>query len=594
MAGSLFVLPSATPVNGAGRPYPGALLYFYLAGTNTPSTVYANASLTVPHAQPVEADDDGVFPAIWLDPAVNYASRMTTSGGVLVPKGTSDPYPGSPIGLPTQAQLANVLSGITDEETAAGITTVYAIFPTPGDVYRYGAQADGVADDTAAIQAAINQQNQGGPPVILAPGNSLTDTLTIYNRTSIRGAGNGRSTLTYTGSAQLFKQSTPGTRIYNVLMRDFYANDAGTGTIGLDLNSVSEGLFENVTMNGFTTGFSLTGSNGYCVYNRFLHCKGQNATTGFLVGGSGSNSNTLFACRANVCTTGVDIIDSNQNVLEDCQFESGGTGVKITATSAALSDHNAIVNCRFEGNSVLNYYITSTNVRETWLEGNHYVTGSSLDLGTGTQHDDMFGEPYVRVARQTSKAAGAFRFERTASGGSSLPAFRIVDSATSSGTPVTLQIETQRAAGSFVRGMRFGSAVNITAATKASSCVLTSAAHGLTVGTIVYLASVGGMVELNGVYAAITAADTDTFTLGEINSTNYTTYTSGGTATPLVKYYEVIADGTIVTETGLRIKDGITAPSTVSGYATIYVDTSDGDLKVKYGDGTVKTIVVDT
>jgi hypothetical protein len=40
------------------------------------------------------------------------------------------------------------------------------------------------------------------------------------------------------------------------------------------------------------------------------------------------------------------------------------------------------------------------------------------------------------------------------------------------------------------------------------------------------------MTELNGRAAVVTAEDTDTFTLGGINSTNYTTYTSGGTATP--------------------------------------------------------------
>lgn len=45
---------------------------------------------------------------------------------------------------------------------------------------------------------------------------------------------------------------------------------------------------------------------------------------------------------------------------------------------------------------------------------------------------------------------------------------------------------------------------------------------------------------------------------------------------------------------GLSLKDGITAPATHSGWATIYVDTADGDLKIKFGDGTVKTIVVDT
>lgn len=44
----------------------------------------------------------------------------------------------------------------------------------------------------------------------------------------------------------------------------------------------------------------------------------------------------------------------------------------------------------------------------------------------------------------------------------------------------------------------------------------------------------------------------------------------------------------------LSIQDGVTAPSTLPGNALIYVDTADGDLKIKFGDGTVKTIVTDT
>jgi hypothetical protein len=40
----------------------------------------------------------------------------------------------------------------------------------------------------------------------------------------------------------------------------------------------------------------------------------------------------------------------------------------------------------------------------------------------------------------------------------------------------------------------------------------------------------------------------------------------------------------------MAILDGMTAPSTHSGYASIYVDTADGDLKVKFGDGVTKTI----
>lgn len=40
--------------------------------------------------------------------------------------------------------------------------------------------------------------------------------------------------------------------------------------------------------------------------------------------------------------------------------------------------------------------------------------------------------------------------------------------------------------------------------------------------------------------------------------------------------------------------DGVTAPTTVSGTATIFVDTADGDLKILFGDGVLKLIVVDT
>ena len=44
----------------------------------------------------------------------------------------------------------------------------------------------------------------------------------------------------------------------------------------------------------------------------------------------------------------------------------------------------------------------------------------------------------------------------------------------------------------------------------------------------------------------------------------------------------------------LNMIDGMTAPDVSTGRALIYVDTADGDLKIKFGDDTVKTIVVDT
>lgn len=77
-----------------------------------------------------------------------------------------------------------------------------------------------------------------------------------------------------------------------------------------------------------------------------------------------------------------------------------------------------------------------------------------------------------------------------------------------------------------------GGAKNITAITKGAVTKVTSTAHGLSVGDVVAFASIGGMVELNGVSAMIVAKETDAMYFA-IDSSAYTSYTSGGTATPV-------------------------------------------------------------
>ena len=72
----------------------------------------------------------------------------------------------------------------------------------------------------------------------------------------------------------------------------------------------------------------------------------------------------------------------------------------------------------------------------------------------------------------------------------------------------------------------------ITAIAKANPAVVTSTAHGLQDGAVVAIDSVGGMTELNGRRFAIKRLTADTFSLVGVDSTGYTTYTTGGGATP--------------------------------------------------------------
>ena len=376
-------------------------------------------------------------------------------------------------------------------------------------------RSSNTVDNSAAIQAAIDAANDAGGGVVTLPSGSITfgAPLRLYGRVALVGQGSRATTLRYTGAAQAIVQSTPGTRIYGVGVRALRLSAVGAGTVGLDLDSVSSSTVDDVLIEDFTTGVRLQGANGFSVYNRFINVMAYRCTTGFAIGAAGSNSNTFFACRSLICTTGWNITDSNQNQLTHCQIESGTTGITITSSASALADRNTIAFCRFEGNTT-NLNITSDNVRESFLVGNHYVDGAFTDAGLRTTRIDPFGVmgPNLKVmSANTAVATGAFEFERTVSGGASLPALVVRDSNTSTGTPVTIQAETGRSTGSFFKGVR------------------------------------------------------------------------GGTA-----YFEAYANG------ALGIADGITAPGTVAGMAQLYVDSADGDLKVKFGDGTVKTIVVDT
>jgi hypothetical protein len=89
----------------------------------------------------------------------------------------------------------------------------------------------------------------------------------------------------------------------------------------------------------------------------------------------------------------------------------------------------------------------------------------------------------------------------------------------------------------------------ITGITKANPGVITATAHGFVSGDIVQLDSIAGMTELNHRTFVVVYATADTFSLKDlegtaINTTNYTTYSSGGYAmhrgVTLSKSFEMI------------------------------------------------------
>lgn len=68
----------------------------------------------------------------------------------------------------------------------------------------------------------------------------------------------------------------------------------------------------------------------------------------------------------------------------------------------------------------------------------------------------------------------------------------------------------------------------ITGATKANPCEITSPDHSLISGTLIYIANVQGMTQLNSAIYEITVVDANHFTLNNTDSTAFSTYTTGG------------------------------------------------------------------
>lgn len=92
------------------------------------------------------------------------------------------------------------------------------------------------------------------------------------------------------------------------------------------------------------------------------------------------------------------------------------------------------------------------------------------------------------------------------------------------GTNITVSVE-----------KTLGAPITVTALTKANPGVATAAAHGLAEGDIVRFSVSAGMVELDGQAVRVTGTGSDQFTLEGLDTTSYSTWSSG-TATEVTAF----------------------------------------------------------
>jgi hypothetical protein len=123
---TLFTADRFTPTDGNGHVYAGAQLFFYQTGTTTPQTVYADSGATTPLSNPVVADANGLFAAIYLSNVNAYKCVLQTSTGATIR--TTDPVsPGSGASTTFIPQGRLTLASGSPVMTAnqASATTIY-------------------------------------------------------------------------------------------------------------------------------------------------------------------------------------------------------------------------------------------------------------------------------------------------------------------------------------------------------------------------------------------------------------------------------------------------------------------------------------
>lgn len=83
--------------------------------------------------------------------------------------------------------------------------------------------------------------------------------------------------------------------------------------------------------------------------------------------------------------------------------------------------------------------------------------------------------------------------------------------------------------------------------------VTTSAAHGLLAGAKVRLIDVGGMTEVNDTIFTVASPSGSNFSLSGVNTTSYTTYTSGGTVEVVAPVFPSILTAPLISGAGMQM-----------------------------------------
>jgi hypothetical protein len=237
------------------------------------------------------------------------------------------------------------------------------------NIKSFGAEGDGITDDTAAIQAAVDSVPSTGGKVYLPPGNykiSAPINLRTSNLSFV-GAGAPATTLSYEGLSQMVViQALAGAPVSNVLIKGIrFTNPLtgfdpnvghGRGTIQTDtfLGNISDVTITEIFIDSTAIVGMVLGGERILVSNNTIRDTGQHGI--YIVTGKDVrvHGNKLYrigkgspiCCQSNIILVQADNVIISNNSISDFRDNTNGilvgdaTKVAITGNTISLSDAN--------------------------------------------------------------------------------------------------------------------------------------------------------------------------------------------------------------------------------------------------------------
>ncbi|MES2295270.1 MAG: hypothetical protein V4527_18380 [Pseudomonadota bacterium] len=336
----LLTLPVARSTDSNNDLYSGALLDAFLTGGTTRTPVYTTSARNVEHTNPVEANSAGLWPAIYIDPAVTYRFRARTAAGANISGMDFDP-----VNAANASDLTYTPSGTGGTASTVGDElnrTVWA------ENYGYATGKTGT-QNAAAMALAIAKLSSGGI-VRIGPGGFMQDTVTLPAGITIAGAGMGVTILTQGTTASsygMFYAESSGASAYidDITIRDLTVqNTAGTFSQFIHLMAfagVRDLLIERVEFKGFR-------GDGLCLHSRAVSDLTERHNINVTV------RDCIFNGVNNENRNGISVVDGKTVLVDNCTFKNctkstmpGAVDIEPDQTYSIIDDIT-VSNSRFE------------------------------------------------------------------------------------------------------------------------------------------------------------------------------------------------------------------------------------------------------